>query len=696
MNGRRSLILALGLALAVARVGSAQLTFTDVSSQAGVKYVHGYVNGTEETMPKMISGGVASGDFDGDDLVDLFSVRGDIGRTRLFRNLGDGTFQETAVSAGVNLTSGLPNGPFFADITADGLVDLLVGSILQGTQGAAPRVFENQGDGTFLDTTSASGVAMVNVNTYSWAVADYDRDGDLDLLSAHWQVEPCDLSAPCGGHLWKNNGDGTFSDADIESGLSAWYTGQDKSFVPNFADVNNDRWPDILFVGDFDTSRVWLNDGDGTFTDVTDDVTQSDENGMGAGIGDVNNDGNLDWFVTSIFNESADPPKTGNRLYLGQGDGTFVENSLAAGVQDGDWGWGACAADLDNDGWLDLVHVNGWEGAFPTDTTRVFMSNGDGTFTDRAADFGLVDMRMGRGLVCFDYDRDGDIDIFIASNSADSALWRNDGGNANQFLNVTLRALGANQLGIGGRVTAGAGGSTQMREIKLGANFESNDPAEAHFGLGTATLVDELKVTFPDGAESTHAALAAGQFLRVEELFGDAFDDGAAPEADYRTGTWHQSSGGLHGAPGGGPQPTALITFPFDGCDVCQVQARLSAVSTGGNPEVKMLGWLDGQPNNVSATLRYTQDQLVYRQFENGVQVGRSVVGTSLVEGTVYDLKIDFDGTTYRVYLDGQLLVEQANAAAGIPFGGIGFVTRNAELTLDNLSVARVVERLAQ
>src|SRR5262249_18364358 len=154
----------------------------------------------------------------------------------------------------------------------------------------------------------------------------------------------------------------------------------DYSLAPNFADINNDGWPDLLIASDFGTSMVFLNNQDGTFKHVTNPTVITDQYGMGATVGDYNNDGNLDWFVTSIWSSNPDNMHNGNRLYRGHGDGTFEDVTTQAGVRMGGWGWGATLADLDNDGNLDIFHVNGFPPDYFTDPSVLFLSNGSGTF----------------------------------------------------------------------------------------------------------------------------------------------------------------------------------------------------------------------------------------------------------------------------------------------------------------------------
>ncbi len=468
--------------------------FTEVSLPAGVSYAHGLSRPGHE--PARMSGGVAAGDYDRDGWVDLYAVRGDVGANLLLRNRGDGTFLETAEAAGVAIGGSVGSGPTFADADGDGWLDLLVG----GVEGTAIRLFRNRRDGTFEETTARSRLSSTT-DTYSAAFGDYDQDGDLDLALAHWFTGP-DRT----GQLWRNERDGVFLDVTSDAGLNTVVI---NGFTPNFADIDSDGWPDLLVAADYGTSHVLRNLGDGRFADVTSPVI-SDENGMGAAIGDYDNDGDLDWFVSSIFDTDGHAEGnwgvTGNRLYRNRGDGTFEDATDAAGVRHGFWGWGSCFADFNNDGHLDLFHVNGFflplGGEFTNDTARLFVANGDGSFSEGAADLGVADTGAGRGVVCFDYDRDGDVDIFIANNRDTSRLYRNDGGNRRSFLGVRLLGPPGNTEGIGARISLTAGGLTQMRELRAGSNFESQDPAEAHFGLGEAWVVEVIRVVWPDGAVS--------------------------------------------------------------------------------------------------------------------------------------------------------------------------------------------------
>jgi hypothetical protein len=294
---------------------------------------------------------------------------------------------------------------------------------------------------------------------------------------------------------------------------------KDFTFSPSFARINDDLYPDILMVADFDTSMVFINDGDGTFTNTTDVDVLRDTAGMGSAIGDFDNDGDLDWFVSSIYREDINMDVNGNRLYRND-NGQFVDVTDAAGVANGSWGWGACFLDLDNDGNLDLFHTNGWSDDplfnWGTDASRAFISTGTGTFDEDATGLGLIDQDQGRGVVCADFDNDGDVDIFlwISNDTIGGRLFRND-NNQNNFLKVKLNGLPPNTAATGARIRVTVGATTQMREVSINSNYISQNPTEQLFGLGTAGQADSVTIEWPDGQMSDMGIVQANQSLIV-------------------------------------------------------------------------------------------------------------------------------------------------------------------------------------
>ncbi|HMB71641.1 MAG TPA: FG-GAP-like repeat-containing protein, partial [bacterium] len=398
------------------------------------------------------------------------------------------TFTNVAPTAGVALAGTIGMGATWSDWDGDGWLDLFVG----GIENDDLVMFRNDGDGTFTEITAATGV-NIPTDTFSATFGDIDNDDDLDLLMAHWNV----AAGP--GHVWKNDGDGTFTESDLAVGYVGWDSlGIDYSFTFNLADLDDDGWMDMLVASDYETSHVFMNDGDGTFTDATDHAVIKDDNGMGAAVADYDRDGDLDWFVSSILNASKG--KVGNRMYRNNGGGVLEDISDSIGVADGLWGWAAVMQDFNNDGWLDIYHVNGWTTPmWQQDSSRMFVSDGDGTFTEMASALGVADAEQGRGVCSFDYDRDGDIDLFITNNTAPAVLYRNDGGNDNGWLQVKLIGLAPNTEAIGARIYVTVGSVVQMWEMRCGNNFLSQDPAEAHFGLAGQSALDELRVEWTDG-----------------------------------------------------------------------------------------------------------------------------------------------------------------------------------------------------
>lgn len=517
--------------------------FVDVTLGSGFDFSNGLTRVTNPAEVAILaSSGAASGDYDGDGDIDVFIVRGDIGPNLLYQNQGNLVFLDVAVEAGLaNTKSTTENhqhsGPMFADIDGDGDLDLFVG----GIGGDPSLLFENNGDGSFTDVTDGSGLdSLQSPHTISAAFGDYDLDGDLDLFLAHWGTAH-DYSAPGDTeHLWRNDSDATgirFQSVSVAAEISpsiltlpdprATNDAQwDFSFAPAFARVNDDLYPDILSVADFNKSMYFVNNQDGTFTNATDTDVLIDDNGMGSAIADYDNDGDLDWFVTSIKcepgsgNNCIEATHNGNRLYRND-DGVFEDVTSTANVASGGWGWGACFLDLESDGDLDIYHTNGWPFAddfndFSNDQSRVFVSDGTGQFTESADALGLADDEQGRGVICADFDNDGDIDILLLHRQRNIAatLWRND-SQGNNFIRIQLVGAPPNTEAAGARIYLTVGTETQMREISIASNFVSQNPAIQVVGLGTATQVDEVVIEWPDGQISTLGDIAAGILLTI-------------------------------------------------------------------------------------------------------------------------------------------------------------------------------------
>jgi hypothetical protein len=483
-------------------------------------------------------GGAAAADVNGDGYADLVITRGN-NAPLLFLNDGDGSFSQRTAEAGLSDLTGIYNGVLLGDVDGDGHPDLLLGGVSSSNNPEAPhtamRVMLNDGSGRFVDHTGVSGLAS-DFDTQSMALGDVDGDGRPDLMIGYWQHGE---GTPA-GHLWRNLGGGRFEDISESAGIGGAYSGYNTlfNFTTQIADLDSDGWPDLMVSADFGNSRVFMNRGDGTFSDATDAAVITDENGMGSSVGDFDNDGDLDWFVTSIFEDTTESRPygiTGNRLYRNDGQGGFGDVTETAGVRDGSWGWGSCSADFNNDGWLDLFMVNGYQTHVPRflgAAARLYINNGDGTFRERASAMGIDSTGQGRAVLCFDGDNDGWIDVLIQNSHATGEtavlpqFYRNAGDDTSGWLTVKLTGSPLNRDAVGARLTLTSASGIQTREIRAGGDFLSSTPPVAHFGLGDDDRIDRIDVRWPNGRISTWHDLDINQILELgyDPLFEDRFD----------------------------------------------------------------------------------------------------------------------------------------------------------------------------
>lgn len=479
--------------------------FSEQSGAVGLTHTHATVEFGPD-MEFMTAGG-AVGDFDRDGDQDVFAIGGSSGVDLLYWNDGNGNFTEGGVAAGV-ARAHRGAGAAVGDYDNDGDLDLMVtstGTVADGMEPGQNVLYRNNGNGTFTDVTATAGVSTNNAavgDAFSPAFGDYDLDGDLDLAVAGW----------LGGNvLYRNNGDGTFTDVTvsaIDTDMSVV-----RGFAPKFVDMNGDRYPEILWVADFFFSKYLVNNGDGTFTDQTASAgTGLDSNGMGNTFGDLNNDGLLDWYATSRISNAGGG--SGNMFYRATGvDHVYNEVSVATGCNFGYWGWGASAMDFDQDGWLDLIATNGFTGVNATDPTVLFLNDGTGNFVESALVSGITDTGQGRGLVNVDLEGDGDQDILIFNNRQQMVCLRNDstGGSAISFDFNTSGVAGLAPDGIGTRVELTAGGLTQVRYLDAGSNYLSQGELSVHFGIGAETSADVV-ISYADGSSETLIGVGAGRY----------------------------------------------------------------------------------------------------------------------------------------------------------------------------------------
>ncbi|MGF1467103.1 MAG: CRTAC1 family protein [Sandaracinaceae bacterium] len=528
------------------------VSFVDVAADARVTAVHAETDdycpmafSTRDCWTPFFAGGVAIGDVDQDGWPDLYLTALDRPGT-LYRNRGDGTFEDITDRVGLlDGVEGPTNGAAFVDVDRDGDLDLYVVSLSDPAVRAGHYLFIQGDDGTFTDEAAVRGAA-VTTDTYlggtSVAVGDYDLDGYPDLHVNEWLAE--NLQREPHTRLLRNRGaacPGCFEDTTHAAGVAT----RDQpcldgdapchitSFSSAFVDLDGDRWPELLMARDFGVSRIYWSRGDGTFVDRTRQAgVGTDENGMGSTIGDVDGDGDLDWFVSSIGDtgelcgeEPCVTGSSGNRLYLYRDGRHFDDATDRAGVRHGGWGWGTALFDADNDGDLDLVLTNGIvsdnvAALFHRDPMRFWENRGDGTFDEVAARRGLTETGAGTGLAVFDYDRDGDQDILLVRNGKRPALYRNDGGNARSWLRVRLEATRSAPEGLGARVRVRVTDDSPplLRLVDSVTHYLGQSERVAQVGLGVGVdRVAEVEVTWPTGEVTRRTDVAARQELVIRE-----------------------------------------------------------------------------------------------------------------------------------------------------------------------------------
>ena len=557
--------IAAGFSIALAASNaSAQITLTNATAATGVTFTH-----QPDTQcigfQTYMTAGLAVGDVNGDDLPDIFVVGGGVVADRLYINDGDGTFTNAAVAWGLTALHG-GNGVSMADYDDDGDLDIYLTSFGNAGAPGQPgkhRLYRNDGN-TFVNVAQAAGCNFTTLNSvatgYGSAWGDYDLDGDLDLVVNSWKDTLGLGNNGTGNRLFQNNGDGTFTDATA-SAVGTGFQGA-WGFQSAFVDMDGDHYPEILLAADFQTSRYLRNNRDGTFTNFTvESGTGLDDNGMGQTVADFNNDGLLDWYVTSIFEDN--PTKsdyTGNTLYMNQGDHSYLEVAEAAGVSDGGWGWGALAIDFDQDGWDDIVEINGREapgGEWENERGYLWRNNADDTFTEMGIEAGFDHVGSGRAIAYLDLEPDGDLDFIMTVNAQPILLYRNDsplpgegGGNWLQLAFDTTNNPLLPADGFGTRVTVQAGALTRSRYFSGSPSYLATSEPILHFGLGPERLIDQVTIDWSRGYTTTLTNVAVNQRLTiVSPGIADFNADGAVGPADLAAilATWGKCTPGPTG-----------------------------------------------------------------------------------------------------------------------------------------------------
>ena len=528
--------------------------FIDVAAAAGLTQPVIYGNADNKDYILEATGcGCAFFDYDNDGWMDIFLLSGTRmagaptgSSNRLYKNNRNGTFTDVTEKSGLQ-DLGWASGVCVGDYNNDGFEDLFC------TYFGQNKLFRNNGDGTFSDVTKAAGLLSPSPRWGSGCTfLDYNRDGHLDLFvsnylqfdvdhipkpgansNCNWKGVPVECGPrglPTGYHsLYRNNGDGTFTDVSEPSGISKLRESYGMTAVS--ADFDNDDWPDLYVACDSTPSLLLINNHDGTFRveGVLRGVALSEDGmeqaGMGVGVGDFNLDGALDIFKTHFADDT-------NGLYRNDGKGNFDDVTLAAkiGVETHYICWGAGIVDLDNDGWPDLFMVTGTVYPqlekklpnYPSMTPRaVFRNLGNGTFEElmEEAGPGVAARHCSRGCAFGDFDNDGDLDILVVNLNEPPSLLRNDLGGSNHWLKLKLIGTKSNRSAIGARVLVRYGRKLQVQEVLSQSSFYSVNDSRLHFGLGAETVAD-VEIRWPSGLQEKLKAVAADQMVVVKEGTG--------------------------------------------------------------------------------------------------------------------------------------------------------------------------------
>ena len=539
----RILVAVLGVAVfAATQPGS---DFRDIGKEAGL--TASFPNGGDKSKDYIIettgSGG-AFVDYDNDGYLDIFVFSSDGGTNRMYHNDHNGHFTDVTAELGLT-SSGWAEGVCAGDYDNDGYTDLFV------TYWGQNRLYRNVDGKRFEDVTAKAHLTQdrTRYNT-GCAFLDYDGDGRLDLFVANYlkfdfATTPKPGSNPycfyrsmavnCGPRglpfdtnlLYRNRGDGTFEDVSERSGI-AKVSGHYALGVL-VTDVNDDGRPDIYVVCDQTPGLLYMNRGDGTFTEeavlrgVAFDENGRELSGMGIASGDYDGDGRLDIFRTNFSDER-------ETLYRNTGDGQFDDVTMAAGLGHNTRfvSWGCAFFDFDNDGWKDLVVVNGH--VFPEidrqridihyrDRAILYHNTGRGRFQDISEEAGpaVASRHSARGLAVGDIDNDGTLEVLTNNQNEPPSLWKQSRPAAGHWLLLRLIGSRSNRSAIGARVALSAGGRTQVDELRSGGSYLSQSDLRLHFGLGSAVRADSIAVRWPSGERTVLKDVAADRIVTIAE-----------------------------------------------------------------------------------------------------------------------------------------------------------------------------------
>jgi len=517
--------------------------FTDVTDSAGIHFKHTDGAAGEYHLPETLGAGGAFLDYDNDGDLDLYLVNS-AAPSMLYRNNGNGTFTDVTAAADVSNEKSYGHGVACGDYDNDGYVDIYV------TNFGANRLYHNNGDGTFTDVTPKSGTGDARWSS-SATFFDYNLDGYLDLYVVNYLDYQLDASYPpcfenpafgvtekvrgychpkhfegAPDRLYRNNGNGTFTDVTEAANIrdpGGPFLGKGLGVVA--ADFDADGNPDLYVANDDTPNYLFYNKGDGTFAEIailTGCAYSADgiaQAGMGVDAGDYNGDGFLDIFVTNFSYET-------NTLYRNNGDGTFSDVSYKAQLGEESYlslGFGTGFFDADNDGHLDIFIANGH--IFPTveRTTDVLSYKQPNQFFWNQGDATFAEVRfddppaVSRGALFGDYDNDGDTDMLVTQLNGTVTLLRNESKTLNNWLRLKLIGTRSNRDGIGTRITLTIGSESLTREGRMGSSYLSSNDLRVRFGVGEHGVVDKLEIRWQSGVVQTLENLAVNQELIVTE-----------------------------------------------------------------------------------------------------------------------------------------------------------------------------------
>ena len=505
---------------------AADVTFQEVGAERGLGP---YQNESG------VGAGVAAADYDRDGFVDVFVPQASGVPDLLYHNSGDGHFENLAPSVGLDATSSSRAALWF-DYNADGQLDLFVAND-DPVESTSFRLYEQKA-GAFHEVTAEAGIAKAPIvieaahHRGGICAGDINNDGFLDIFTGQW-------SGPA--HLFLNQGNGTFLDISESSGVFV----HGHMHQPVMADFNGDGWLDIYAAIDFSGNRLWINRRNNTFDDIALEAGAANAmNDMGVTLGDYDNDGDFDIYVTNIFSAALSQRNVLLRNESTTEQVLFRDVAQLLEVDNGYFGWGTTFGDYNNDGHLDLAATNGWQSPdsrrFPPDPSRLFLNTGTPVepFADVSTSSGFDDLEYGSCLITFDLERDGDLDFLQVVVGGPMRLLENQ-SSGNNALTIQPRMGGPNRLAIGAVVRVRVGETWMMRLISAGTSYLGQEPAEAHFGLGEAAAADTVVVEFPGGRRIELVDVAANQVVVVRSedsappfIRGDATGNGSISAND--------------------------------------------------------------------------------------------------------------------------------------------------------------------